>query len=103
MDSRLVIEQMRGAWQIKHEDMRRLAAEARSVVDPARVTWTWVPRAENSAADRLANLAMDGKTSHVTDVAAPPPAGHLDPPAPASASTRSSPSPSCSSGTGRPR
>ncbi|WP_028046567.1 bifunctional RNase H/acid phosphatase [Cellulomonas sp. URHE0023] len=72
MDSRLVIEQMRGVWQIKHEDMRRLAAEARSVVDPSGVTWTWVPRAENGAADRLANLAMDRKTSHVSDVAAPP-------------------------------
>lgn len=71
MDSRLVIEQMSGAWQIKHEDMRRLAAEARSVVDPARVTWTWVPRAQNGAADRLANLAMDRKTAHVSDVAAP--------------------------------
>ena len=26
MDSRLVVEQMSGRWQIKHEDMRRLAA-----------------------------------------------------------------------------
>ena len=28
MDSRLVVEQMSGRWQIKHDDMRRLAAEA---------------------------------------------------------------------------
>jgi ribonuclease H / adenosylcobalamin/alpha-ribazole phosphatase len=59
MDSRLVVEQMSGNWQIKHEDMRRLAAEATSVLPPAQVTYEWVPRAENSAADALANEAMD--------------------------------------------
>jgi len=63
MDSRLVIEQMRGAWKVKHEDMRRLADEARTLVDPARVTWTWVPREQNAAADRLANRAMDAGTA----------------------------------------
>ena len=31
MDSKLVVEQMSGRWKIKHEDMRRLAAEARAV------------------------------------------------------------------------
>jgi probable phosphoglycerate mutase len=59
MDSKLVVEQMSGRWKIKHEDMRRLALEARDVVDPARVTYTWVPRALNKDADRLANEAMD--------------------------------------------
>jgi ribonuclease H / adenosylcobalamin/alpha-ribazole phosphatase len=59
MDSKLVVEQMSGRWKIKHEDMRRLALEAREVVDPARVRYTWVPRERNKAADRLANEAMD--------------------------------------------
>ncbi|WP_298456841.1 bifunctional RNase H/acid phosphatase [uncultured Cellulomonas sp.] len=59
MDSRLVVEQMSGRWQIKHEDMRRLAAEARAVAPAGQVRYTWVPRAENSAADALANEAMD--------------------------------------------
>ncbi len=59
MDSRLVVEQMTGTWQIKHADMRRLAQQARDVVGDARVTYVWVPRAENSAADALANAAMD--------------------------------------------
>ena len=31
MDSKLVVEQMSGRWKIKHEDMRRLALEARDV------------------------------------------------------------------------
>lgn len=59
MDSRLVVEQMSGRWQIKHDDMRRLAAEAASVLPAGQVAYEWVPRAQNSAADALANEAMD--------------------------------------------
>src|SRR5690606_1916290 len=59
MDSRLVVEQMSGRWQIKHDDMRRLAAEAAAVLPADRVTYEWVPRAQNAAADALANEAMD--------------------------------------------
>jgi len=65
LDSKLLVEQMSGRWKIKHEDMRRLALEARDVAADlsaagGSVTYTWVPRAENSAADALANSAMDG-------------------------------------------
>jgi probable phosphoglycerate mutase len=59
MDSRLVVEQMTGRWQIKHAALRELAAEAASVLPSGQVTYEWVPRAENAAADRLANEAMD--------------------------------------------
>ena len=59
MDSKLVVEQMSGRWKIKHEDMRRLAAQARSVVDPHRVKYQWIPREINKDADRLSNEAMD--------------------------------------------
>src|SRR5262249_45666418 len=60
MDSKLVVEQMSGRWQIKHPALRPLAAEARrAVADLGRVTYTWVPRARNTHADRLANEAMD--------------------------------------------
>ena len=69
MDSRLVVEQMSGRWKIKHDDMRRLAAQARAIVSPDRVTYTWVPRAENGAADALANAAMDRRTSIARDFA----------------------------------
>ena len=62
MDSRLVVEQMSGRWSIKHEDMRRLAALAREVIPSSRVRYTWIPRAENAHADRLANAAMDAGT-----------------------------------------
>jgi ribonuclease H / adenosylcobalamin/alpha-ribazole phosphatase len=60
MDSKLVVEQMSGRWQIKHPDMRPLAARARQAARAlGRVEYTWVPRARNAHADRLANEAMD--------------------------------------------
>lgn len=59
MDSKLVVEQMSGRWKIKHEDMRRLAQQARSMVDPQRVKYEWIPREKNKDADRLSNEAMD--------------------------------------------
>ncbi|HEX2892533.1 MAG TPA: bifunctional RNase H/acid phosphatase [Marmoricola sp.] len=59
MDSKLVVEQMSGNWKVKHPSMRPLAEEAGRLA-PADTTFTWVPRAENSEADRLANEALDG-------------------------------------------
>ncbi|GAB77277.1 probable phosphoglycerate mutase [Austwickia chelonae] len=67
MDSKLVVEQMSGRWKIKHEDMRRLADEARLLVAArktagGKVTFAWIPRERNKAADALSNVAMDGKS-----------------------------------------
>lgn len=67
MDSKLVVEQMAGRWKIKHEDMRRLAAEAQELcreisADGGSVTFTWIPREKNKDADRLSNVGMDGTT-----------------------------------------
>jgi probable phosphoglycerate mutase len=59
MDSKLVIEQMAGRWKIKHADMKPLALQA-ARLRPATVTWTWVPRELNKAADTLVNRALDG-------------------------------------------
>ena len=60
MDSKLVVEQMSGNWQIKHVDMRRLAYEARELHDPKLITYKWIPREENTHADSLVNKALDG-------------------------------------------
>ncbi|WP_067654992.1 bifunctional RNase H/acid phosphatase [Nocardia harenae] len=60
MDSKLVIEQLSGRWKVKHAAMIPLAEEARGLVaEFDAVTFTWIPRARNSHADRLANEAMD--------------------------------------------
>jgi broad specificity phosphatase PhoE/ribonuclease HI len=61
MDSKLVVEQMSGRWQIKNAGLRPLAAEAAALVGKfAGVTFEWIPRERNKAADALANRAMDG-------------------------------------------
>ncbi|HSO64528.1 MAG TPA: reverse transcriptase-like protein [Ornithinibacter sp.] len=69
LDSKLVVEQMSGRWKIKHEDMKRLALQARDVAaDILRaggaVRYEWIPREENKDADALSNVAMDGLTVH---------------------------------------
>jgi len=72
MDSKLVVEQMSGRWKIKHPDMQQLALQAQKLSRQlGSVRFTWVPRAQNSAADALANSAMDGKPVH-RDAAAEP-------------------------------
>ena len=67
LDSKLVVEQLSGRWKIKHEDMRRLALEARElarsvVAAGGSVRYVWIPRADNAEADRLSNVAMDGES-----------------------------------------
>ena len=59
LDSKLVVEQMSGRWAIKNDALRRLALQAREVVPRDRVSFTWVPRERNKAADALANESMD--------------------------------------------
>ncbi len=60
LDSKLLVEQMSGRWQVKHPGMKPLAAEAAALVRQlGAVRFTWVPRARNTYADRLANQAMD--------------------------------------------
>ena len=86
MDSKLVVEQMSGRWQIKNAGLRPLAREAAQLRDSfTAVTFEWIPREQNTRADRLANDAMDradGKSApppvEVPIVAAPswmPPTG----------------------------
>ena len=78
MDSKLVVEQMSGRWKIKHPDMQQLALQARQIARKlGGVRYTWVPRAQNGAADALANSAMDGKPVH-RDAAAEPSAAEDD-------------------------
>ena len=58
MDSKLVIEQMSGRWKIKHPDMRPLAMQANRLAPPG-TTYTWIPREQNTHADRILNEALD--------------------------------------------
>lgn len=59
MDSKLVVEQLSGRWQVKHPDMKVLAKRALAVWPDGNIRFQWVPRERNKDADRLANEALD--------------------------------------------
>jgi ribonuclease H / adenosylcobalamin/alpha-ribazole phosphatase len=72
LDSKLIVEQMSGRWQIKHPDMRPLARNAAELVRRFdAVTFEWIPREQNTQADRLANEAMD-RAAGITPRGRPP-------------------------------
>ncbi len=60
MDSELVVSQIKGDWKIKNDALRRLAVEARRIIDRFD-SWTLlhVRREQNADADKLANQGMD--------------------------------------------
>lgn len=60
MDSELVVKQMKGVYKVKHPTMK--AQYARLIQAGSafkKISFTHVPRAQNSDADALANEAMD--------------------------------------------
>ncbi len=61
MDSKLVIEQMKGVYKVKHPNLIPLCFEARNVIarNFGRVSFEHIPREKNADADALANEAMD--------------------------------------------
>ncbi|BBY83178.1 bifunctional RNase H/acid phosphatase [Mycolicibacterium pulveris] len=78
MDSKLVVEQMSGRWRVKHPDLAPLHQRATAISARFdRVTFEWIPRSENSHADRLANEAMDaaGKIDNPSNPAGVAPQG----------------------------
>lgn len=60
MDSKLVVEQMRGLWRIKHPNIRPLALRAGALLAtfPNR-SIRHIPREQNGLADALSNRAID--------------------------------------------
>lgn len=72
MDSKLVVEQMSGRWRVKHPDLLELNREAAQLARQfGQIDYGWIPRAENSHADRLANEAMDAAAAPAAAPAAP--------------------------------
>jgi broad specificity phosphatase PhoE/ribonuclease HI len=80
MDSKLVVEQMKGVWQVKNPALRDLARQASALRQQFEdVTFEWIPREHNKYADRLANEAMDRAAGKAPRVAATPSAGAAAP------------------------
>ena len=60
MDSELVVKQMKGLYKVKHPVLKGQYARLTHAAGAfGTVTFTHVPRAQNSDADALANAAMD--------------------------------------------
>jgi ribonuclease HI len=61
-DSELIVNQLKGVFQVKHPHLRPLYEQAKALSKRfVSVQYTYVPRAENSRADRLCNDVLDGK------------------------------------------
>lgn len=58
-DSLLVINQLRGIWKVKAQNLMPLYQSVKSLLEKYNYTLTHIPRAQNKEADHLANLAMD--------------------------------------------
>jgi probable phosphoglycerate mutase len=81
MDSKLVVEQMKGTWQVKNPALRELAREAAALrKNFALITFDWIPRERNKHADRLANEAMDRAAGKQPASKAPSSGGAWAPP-----------------------
>ncbi len=79
MDSKLVVEQMRGRWKVKHPGLAELHQQARALASTFdTVSYEWIPRARNSHADRLANEAMDAAASGAAPTSAAYPAAEAE-------------------------
>lgn len=61
-DSKLVIEQLSGRFKIKSPHLKPLIEEIRILaIELGGVIYIHIPRAQNTKADKLANLALDSK------------------------------------------
>lgn len=65
LDSKLVIEQLNKNWKIKEPRMQQLASKCWELLAklPCPYSISYVPRAENAAADALVNQALDAETA----------------------------------------
>lgn len=60
MDSKLVVEQISGAWKIKEPSLNVQAAKVRELLfDFPQNRFVHIPREQNKEADRLVNEALD--------------------------------------------
>jgi ribonuclease HI len=61
LDSKLVVEQINGAWKIKEDRLKDFVARIKSMMDQIHlnITFVHIPREENKEADRLVNEALD--------------------------------------------
>jgi ribonuclease HI len=60
LDSKLVVEQIKGSYKVKKPELKPLYDEAKKLLEGFAYGIEHVERENNSRADELANLALDG-------------------------------------------
>ena len=60
-DSQLVIEQLKGNYKVKNPELKKIFMQIQDRVGKwwGKMHYIHIPRAENTEADRLSNVAMD--------------------------------------------
>jgi len=58
-DSSLVVHQLKGEWKIKEDHLRQLVEQVHHLEKNRMVTYTAIPREQNTAADAQVNQALD--------------------------------------------
>lgn len=62
MDSKLVVEQLSGRFKVKSPTLRKLINKIKEIEEIlGNITYTHIPRERNTAADSLANFALDSR------------------------------------------
>ena len=56
-DSLLVINQLKGIWEIKSYTSRKYVPQIQELLNGRKVTYQWISREENKEADMLSNVA----------------------------------------------
>jgi len=60
MDSKLAIEQMKGAWKVKNVGLKPLFEKAKNMCEELdKVKFTHIPREKNQIADAIVNKVLD--------------------------------------------
>ncbi len=61
-DSKLVVEQMKGNWKVDSDKLKPFYKKAMGLLSRLKDVYIkWVPREENSEADKLSNMALNGE------------------------------------------
>jgi ribonuclease HI len=58
-DSQLVINQLNGTFAVKSETSRTFVPKIQKLVRGLKITYVWIPRAENADADMLSYMAYN--------------------------------------------
>lgn len=58
-DSQLVINQLQGKWKVKSQTSKKFVPLIKELLKDREVELIWIPREENTQADRLCNIAYE--------------------------------------------